>query len=65
MGNQLTQLLKEEKITPTEGLEGEFRQIIDSIMVDVGKKLYQLKINEMLKSKFGSPGIISQNSDEE
>ena len=65
LGNQLTQLLKEEKITPTEGLEGEFRQIIDSIMVDVGKKLYQLKINEMLKSKFGNPALTPQNSDEE
>lgn len=65
LGNQLTQLLKEEKITPTEGVEGEFRQIIDSIMSDISKKLYQLKINNMLQSKFGRPTPEPASSDEE
>lgn len=64
LGSQLTQLLKEEKITPTEGVEGEFRQIIDSIMSDINKKLYQLQISDMLKSKFGRPAPESSNSDE-
>lgn len=53
LGNQLTQLLKEEKITPTEGVEGEFRQIIDSIVSDIQRKLYQLQIKDQLMSKFG------------
>lgn len=65
LGNQLTQLLKEEKITPTEGVEGEFRQIIDSIMSDINKKLYQLKISNMLQSKFGRPAAEPESSDEE
>jgi len=65
LGNQLTQLLKEEKITPTEGVEGEFRQIIDSIMSDVNKKLYQLKINNLLKSRFGRPEPELPSSAEE
>ena len=65
LGNQLTQLLKEEKITPTEGVEGEFRQIIDSIMSDVNNKLYQLKINNLLKSRFGRPEPELPSSTEE
>lgn len=65
LGNQLTQLLKEEKITPTEGVEGEFGQIIDSIMSDINKKLYRLKINDMLQSKFGNPAPEIPSSDEE
>ncbi|MFK7865778.1 MAG: DNA primase [Pseudohongiellaceae bacterium] len=53
LGNQLTQLLKEEKITPTEGVEGEFKQIVDSIVSDIKRKLYQLQIRDKLMSKFG------------
>lgn len=57
LGNQLTQLLKEEKITPTEGVEVEFSQIIDSILSDINRKLYQLKIRDQLLSKFGNQAL--------
>lgn len=64
LGNQLTQLLKEEKITPTEGIEGEFKQIIDNIVSDINKKLYLLQIKDKLKSTFGdSPSAPRRTED--
>ncbi len=46
LGSQLTQLLKEEKITPQEGIELEFKQIVDNILSDIQKKLHILRLKE-------------------
>lgn len=51
LGGQLTQLLKDEKITPVEGMEHEFRHIIDSILSDIRKKLELLQLKDELKSR--------------
>jgi len=51
LGSQLTQLLKSEKITPTEGVEEEFLQILDSILSDITKKLKLLQLKNQLKSR--------------
>ena len=50
LGGQLTQLLKSEKITPTEGIEAEFHQILDSILSDITQKLKLLQLQDKLKS---------------
>jgi len=50
LGNQLTQLLESEKITPIEGIEEEFHQILDSILSDIVKKLELLQLKARLKS---------------
>ncbi len=54
LGGQLTQLLKSEKITPVEGMEQEFKQIIDSILSDIRKKLELLQLKDVLKSRVAS-----------
>lgn len=53
-GNQITRL-KSENITPIEGLEQEFLQILDKILSDVLKKLESQKLREALQSKLASP----------
>ncbi|MDD9959478.1 MAG: DNA primase [Gammaproteobacteria bacterium] len=55
LGGQLTQLLKDEKITPQEGVEEEFLQILDNILSDILKKLDLLKLKDELKSKVSAP----------
>jgi len=52
-GNQITRL-KSENITPIEGLEQEFLQILDKILSDVIKKLESQKRREAL-SKIADP----------
>tara|TARA_B110000858_G_scaffold171375_1_gene201802 strand:- start:2261 stop:4180 length:1920 start_codon:yes stop_codon:yes gene_type:complete len=52
-GNQITRL-KSENITPIEGLEQEFLQILDKILSDVLKKLESQKRREAL-SKIAAP----------
>ena len=52
-GNQITRL-KSENITPIEGLEQEFLQILDKILSDVVKKLESQKRREAL-SKIAAP----------
>ena len=52
-GNQITRL-KSENITPVEGLEQEFLQIVDKILSDAIKKLESQKRREALNSKFGA-----------
>jgi len=47
VGNRLTQLMKEEKITPSEGIGQEFNQIIDRILSDIQQ---QESINETVKT---------------
>ncbi len=59
LGGQLTQLLKDEKITPVEGMEQEFLQIIDNILSDIRKKLNLLQLKNELKSRLG--GSKDQN----
>lgn len=51
LDGQLTQLLKDEKITPVEGMEQEFNQIIDNILSDIRKKLELLQLKDELKSR--------------
>lgn len=52
-GNQITQL-KSEKITPAEGLEQEFLQMLDKILSDIAAKLEQQHLEETLKSRFSA-----------
>ena len=52
-GNQITRL-NSENITPIEGLEQEFLQILDKILSDVIKKLESQKLREAL-SKLAQP----------
>ena len=54
LGNQLTQVLRGEKITPQEGVEEEFLQILDSIILDISKKLDLLQLKVKLESKVAS-----------
>lgn len=54
LGSQLTQLLKSETITPTEGLEEEFNQILDSILSDIIRTLDRLQLKSQLNSRFGA-----------
>ena len=55
LGNQLTQLLAAEKITPQEGVEKEFLQILDNILSDISKKLELLQLKDELKSRVFEP----------
>jgi len=52
-GNQITRL-KSENITPIEGIEQEFLQILDKILSDVVKRLESQKLREAL-SKLAAP----------
>lgn len=54
LGSQLTQLLKSETITPTEGLEQEFNQILDNILTDIVRTLEHLQLKSQLNSRFGT-----------
>ncbi len=51
MGGQLTQLLNSEKITPIEGVEEEFLQIIDNILSDIIHKINLLALKDELRTK--------------
>ena len=51
LGGQLTQLLNSEKITPIEGVEEEFLQILDNILSDIIKKMELLQLKNELRSK--------------
>ena len=51
LGGQLTQLLHAEKITPQEGVEAEFTQILDNILSDISQQLHLLKLKDELKSR--------------
>lgn len=54
LGGQLTQLLKSETITPTEGLEEEFNQILDNILSEIVRTLEHLQLKDQLNSRFGA-----------
>lgn len=49
LGSHLTQILSGEKITPQEGIETEFSQIIDSILSDIAQKLHALELDRKLR----------------
>ena len=51
LGGQLTQLLKAENITPLEGMEREFKQIVDSILSDIRRKLDLVQLTSEAKSR--------------
>nr|ADI16327.1 DNA primase (bacterial type) [uncultured bacterium HF130_01F24] len=51
LGNQFTQIFSDEKITPKEGLQGEFIQIIDNILSDMRRKLDLVKLKTELRAK--------------
>ena len=54
LGNQFTQIFGDEKITPKEGLEEEFIQIVDNILSDMNKKIELLELKTKLRSKVKS-----------
>ncbi len=62
VGNRLTRLLRDEKITPRDGIENEFRQIIDRVLSDVRKKADIDKTLQTLRNRLGNrpdPGETS------
>ena len=61
LGGQLTQLLKGEKITPVEGMEQEFKQIIDNILSDIRKKLDLLQLKSELKSRVAASNTVTKD----
>ena len=61
LGGQLTQLLKDEKITPVDGMEQEFKQIIDSILSDIRKKYELLQLKDELKSRVAAAGSVTKD----
>ncbi|OGT70965.1 MAG: DNA primase [Gammaproteobacteria bacterium RIFCSPLOWO2_02_FULL_57_10] len=54
LGNQLTQLMKNEKITPLEGVAGEFHYLIDTLLLEAQKKQYKKQLIEQLKPRLRS-----------
>ena len=54
LGNQFTQIFRDEKITPKDGLEEEFIQIVDNILSDMHKKIELLELKTKLRSKVRS-----------
>jgi DNA primase len=63
LGTQLTQLLKSETITPTEGLEQEFNQILDNILSDIVRTLERLQLKSQLNSRFGATNANKEHNE--
>lgn len=59
LGNQLTQLMKKEKITPLEGVNSEFHYLIESLLSDAQKKLLKKQLMAQL-----APRLRSGKSDQ-
>ncbi len=55
VGNRLNQLMRDEKITPAEGIQDEFRQIIDRTLSDIQKKSAIDKTLQTLRAKLEKP----------
>ena len=53
-GNQLTQLMKNEKITPVEGVAQEFLFLIDKLLADARKKQHKRRLIEQLTPRLRS-----------
>ena len=58
LGNQLTLLMKNEKITPLEGVASEFHYLMESLLADAKKKQFKKQLIEQLK-----PRLRSGNTD--
>ena len=54
VGNQLTQLMKDEKITPVEGIQDEFNQIIDRVLSELARKTDVERRMETLRARLGT-----------
>lgn len=54
VGNELTQLIKNEKITPHEGVASEFLYLIDTLTADARKKRTKKEIMEQIRPKLKS-----------
>lgn len=54
LGNQLTQLMKKEKITPLEGVSSEFHYLIDSLVSDAQKKQLKKQLMAQLAPRLRS-----------
>lgn len=54
LGNQLTQLMKNEKITPFEGVASEFHYLIEALLADAKKKQFKKQLIEQLKPRLRS-----------
>lgn len=64
LGGQLTQLMQSEKITPQEGLEEEFKQIIGNILSDIQQKLHLLRLKDELKSRVSAANAANSDGPE-
>ena len=53
VGNQLTQLMRNEKITPFEGMQAELLQIVDRILSEIERKVEIDKTLQSLRIKLG------------
>ena len=51
LGTQFTQIFRDEKITPKEGLEKEFKQIIDNILSGIKRRLDLVKLKTELRAR--------------
>ncbi len=54
LGNQLTQLLKSEKITPVTGVKVEFFDLIDSLLANAEKQLLVAGLKAKAKTRIAS-----------
>lgn len=54
LGKQLTLLLKNEKITPLEGVASEFEYLIDALLSEARKKQHKKQLIEQLKPRLRS-----------
>ncbi len=61
LSGHLTALQKSEKITPQEGIEDEFLQIIDIILSDIQKKLRILQLKEEANTRVSAANKGNQN----
>ena len=53
-GNQITSLMKKEKITPLDGVTSEFHHLIDALLSDAQKKQFKRQLMEQLKPRVRS-----------
>ena len=61
LSGHLTALQKSEKITPQEGIEDEFLQIIDNILSDIQKKLHILQLKEEANTRVSAANKGNQD----
>lgn len=54
LGNQLTQLMKKEKITPLDGISSEFHYLIESLLSDAQKKQLKKQLMAQLAPRLRS-----------